>query len=178
MLAEMGADVIKVEMGPNGDPSRSGPFQINGRSGYFVQHNRGKRDVCIDLKHPEGLAIAKDLVRQADVMVENFAPGVIGHLGLGFEVVKALNPGLVMCSISAFGQSGPLANEPGFDALGASYAGVVSMCGEEGGSPPSVQFRCSSRFSFSGRDLGVPAVLSTHRSDAARWEADAALFVA
>jgi crotonobetainyl-CoA:carnitine CoA-transferase CaiB-like acyl-CoA transferase len=135
MLAEMGANVIKVEMAPNGDASRTGPFQLNGRSGYFVQLNRGKRDVCIDLKHPEGLAIAKDLVRQADVMVENFAPGVIGRLGLGYDVVKELNPGLVMCSISAFGQSGPLANEPGFDYLGAAYAGVSSMCGEPDGSP-------------------------------------------
>ena len=135
MLAEMGADVIKVEMAPNGDASRTGPFQANGRSGYFVQLNRGKRNVCIDLKHLEGLAIAKDLVSQANVMVENYAPGVIGRLGLGFNVVKALNPGLVMCSISAFGQSGPLANEPGFDYLGAAYAGVTSMCGEPGGSP-------------------------------------------
>jgi crotonobetainyl-CoA:carnitine CoA-transferase CaiB-like acyl-CoA transferase len=135
MLAEMGADVIKVEMAPNGDPSRVGPFRVEGRSGYFVQHNRGKRDVCIDLKQPDGVAIARDLIRQADVMVENFAPGVIGRLGLGYEVVRALNPALVMCSISAFGQSGPLANAPGFDYLGASYAGVVSMCGEAGGSP-------------------------------------------
>jgi crotonobetainyl-CoA:carnitine CoA-transferase CaiB-like acyl-CoA transferase len=135
MLAEMGADVIKVEMAPNGDPSRLGPIRVEGRSGYFVQHNRGKRDVCVDLKHPDGVAIARDLVREADVMVENFAPGVIGRLGLGYEVVKELNPGLVMCSISAFGQSGPLAQQPGFDYLGASYAGVVSMCGEAGSSP-------------------------------------------
>jgi len=142
MLAEMGADVIKVEMAPKGDPSRLGPLQVNGRSGYFVQHNRGKRDVCVDLKHPDGLTIAKDLLRQADVMVENFAPGVIGRLGLGFDVVKELNPGLVMCSISAFGQTGPLADAPGFDYLGASYAGVVSMCGEAGGAPyiPMIAF--------------------------------------
>jgi crotonobetainyl-CoA:carnitine CoA-transferase CaiB-like acyl-CoA transferase len=134
--------VIKIEMAPKGDPSRLGPLQVNGRSGYFVQHNRGKRDICVDLKHPDGLAIAKDLLRQADVMVENFAPGVIGRLGLSYEVVRELNPALVMCSISAFGQAGPLADAPGFDYLGASYAGVVSMCGEADGSPyvPMIAF--------------------------------------
>ncbi len=125
MLAEMGAEVIKVEMAPNGDPSHLGPFLKDGRSGYFVQHNRGKKDICIDLKRPEGLAIAKELVKKVDVVVENFAPGVIGRLGLGWEVVHELNPACVMCSISAFGQTGPLANEPGFDYLGAAYAGVV-----------------------------------------------------
>jgi crotonobetainyl-CoA:carnitine CoA-transferase CaiB-like acyl-CoA transferase len=142
MLAEMGAEVIKIEMAPGGDPSRAGPFQKNGRSGYFVQHNRGKRDICVDLKDPEGLAIAKELVKRADVVVENFAPGVIGRLGLGYDVVRELNPACVMCSISAFGQTGPLANEPGFDYLGASYAGVVSMCGEPGSSPyiPMIAF--------------------------------------
>jgi crotonobetainyl-CoA:carnitine CoA-transferase CaiB-like acyl-CoA transferase len=112
-----------------------GPFLKDGRSGYFVQHNRGKKDICIDLKRPEGLAIAKELVKKVDVVVENFAPGVIGRLGLGWEVVHELNPACVMCSISAFGQTGPLANEPGFDYLGAAYAGVVSMCGETGSSP-------------------------------------------
>ncbi len=142
MLAEMGADVIKIEMAPGGDASRTGPFQINGRSGYFVQHNRGKRDICVDLKHPEGLQIAKELIAQADVMVENYAPGVIGRLGLGYDVVKEINPRLVMCSISAFGQTGPLAEAPGFDYLGASYAGIVSMCGEANGSPyiPMIAF--------------------------------------
>jgi crotonobetainyl-CoA:carnitine CoA-transferase CaiB-like acyl-CoA transferase len=142
MLAEMGAEVIKVEMAPGGDASRTGPFQVNGRSGYFVQHNRGKRDVCIDLKHRDGLQIAKELVAKVDVMVENFAPGVIGRLGLGYEEVRRINPRLVMCSISAFGQTGPLACEPGFDYLGASYAGIVSMCGEPGGSPymPMIAF--------------------------------------
>jgi crotonobetainyl-CoA:carnitine CoA-transferase CaiB-like acyl-CoA transferase len=135
MLAEMGAEVIKVEMAPNGDPSHLGPIIKNGRSGYFVQHNRGKKDICLDLKRPEAQAIVTELVRKVDVLVENFAPGVIERLGLGWEVVHNLNPACVMCSISAFGQTGPLAHEPGFDYLGASYAGVVSMCGEAGSAP-------------------------------------------
>lgn len=135
MLAEMGADVIKVEMAPAGDPSRGAEVVINGRSGYFVQHNRGKKGICVDLKTAEGLAIIKDLIPRVDVVVENFAPGVVGRLGLGYDTVKALNPKVVMCSISAFGQNGPLANEPGFDYLGAAYAGIVSMGGEPEGAP-------------------------------------------
>ena len=135
MLAEMGAEVIKVEMAPAGDPSRGAQVLINGRSGYFVQHNRGKKGICVDIKTPDGLAIIKELIAQADVMVENFAPGVIGRLGLDYESVKQLNPKIVMCSISAFGQHGPLANEPGFDYLGAAYAGIVSMGGERDGAP-------------------------------------------
>src|SRR5579872_6373890 len=85
MLAEMGADVIKVEMTPAGDPSRGAQVLIDGRSGYFVQHNRGKKGICVDLKTPEGLAIIQELIPQIDVLVENFAPGVIGRLGLGYE---------------------------------------------------------------------------------------------
>jgi crotonobetainyl-CoA:carnitine CoA-transferase CaiB-like acyl-CoA transferase len=135
MLAEMGAEVIKVELTPAGDPGRTGPFKVGERSGYFVQHNRGKKDLCIDAKQPEGLAILKELVAKVDVMVQNYAPGVIQRLGLGYEAVRAINPKIVMCSISAFGQTGPLAHEPGFDFLGAAYAGVTSMGGEAGGPP-------------------------------------------
>jgi crotonobetainyl-CoA:carnitine CoA-transferase CaiB-like acyl-CoA transferase len=135
MLAEMGAEVIKVELAPAGDGARVGPVVIDGRSGYFVQHNRGKKDLCLDAKTPEGLKILKGLVEKVDVLVENYAPGVIGRLGLGYEVVSKINPRLVMCSISAFGQDGPLAHEPGFDWVGAAYSGITSMGGERDGAP-------------------------------------------
>jgi crotonobetainyl-CoA:carnitine CoA-transferase CaiB-like acyl-CoA transferase len=135
MLAEMGAEVIKLELAPTGDPARGAQVLVNGRSGYFVQHNRGKKGLCIDVKTPDGLTIARELVRKVDVVVENFSPGTIGRLGLGYQTVKELNPRAVMCSISAFGQSGPLAHEPGFDYLGAAYAGIVSMGGEPDGAP-------------------------------------------
>src|SRR5271154_869478 len=81
MLAEMGAEVIKVELAPNGDPTRSIPMIEDGRSGYFVQHNRGKQGICVNVKDPEGLKLIKQLIPQMDVLVENFAPGVIGRLG-------------------------------------------------------------------------------------------------
>jgi crotonobetainyl-CoA:carnitine CoA-transferase CaiB-like acyl-CoA transferase len=123
-------------MTPNGDPARGGPFlSKEGRSGYFVQHNRGKKGICVDLKTPEGHDLIADLIRKSDVLVENYAPGVIGRLGFDYERAKALNPKIVMCSISAFGQTGPLAHEPGFDYLGAAYAGITSMGGEPDGSP-------------------------------------------
>jgi crotonobetainyl-CoA:carnitine CoA-transferase CaiB-like acyl-CoA transferase len=135
MLAEMGAEVIKVELAPNGDPSRGALVMVEGRSGYYVQHNRGKKGICIDAKKPEGLAVLKELVKNVDVLVENYAPGVIGRIGLDYETVKALNPRIVMCSISAFGQTGPLSREPGFDWLGAAYSGITSMGGEPDGPP-------------------------------------------
>ena len=135
MMAEMGAEVIKVELAPAGDGARLGPMVIDGRSGYFVQHNRGKKDLCLDAKTPEGLQILKGLVKKVDVLVENYAPGVIGRLGLGYDVVSQLNPRLIMCSISAFGQQGPLAHEPGFDWVGAAYSGITSMGGERDGPP-------------------------------------------
>lgn len=135
MMAEMGAEIIKIELPPNGDRSRHLPYVRDGRSGYFVQQNRGKKSVCIDLKNPVGYAIVRELVTAVDVMVENFAPGVIARHGLGYETVSALNPRLVMCSISLCGQSGPSAYKPGFDHIGASLAGVLDMTGEIDGPP-------------------------------------------
>ena len=130
LMAEMGADVIKVELPPTGDMSRALPWMRNGRSAYFVQQNRGKRCVFLDVKDPRGREVALDLVEQVDVLVENFSPGVIGRLGLDWEVVSARNPRLVMCSISAFGQDGPLWDQPGYDGIAQAWAGVLHMNGE------------------------------------------------
>ena len=135
LMAELGADVIKVELMPNGDPSRSLPFIKNNRSAYYVQQNRGKRSLCIDPKQPEGLAILKRLLAKVDVMIESFSPGVIGRMGLGWEVVRDINPRAVMCSLSAFGQEGELSDQPGFDFIAAAYAGVLDMIGEPDGPP-------------------------------------------
>jgi crotonobetainyl-CoA:carnitine CoA-transferase CaiB-like acyl-CoA transferase len=128
-LAEMGAEVIKVEFAPNGDISRGVPYLRDGRSGYYVQHNRGKKSLCLDLKDPAGAAIIRELIPKMDVMLENFAPGVIARLGFAYAVVRTLNPKIIMCSISTFGQSGPLAFRPGYDFIGCAYSGVMSMIG-------------------------------------------------
>lgn len=135
LMAEMGAEILKVELAPDGEISRGLPYLRNGRSAYFIQQNRGKKSLCIDARHAKGLAILKQLVTQVDVLVENFAPGVIGRLGLDYETVKALNPKIVMCSISAFGQSGPLSHLPGYDYIAQAYSGITSMIGEKDGQP-------------------------------------------
>ncbi len=128
-LAEMGAEVIKVEIAPNGDLTRGLPFLRDGRSAYYIQQNRGKKSLCVDLKKPAGLAILKELIPQMDVLVENFAPGVIGRIGLDYPAVSKLNPRIVMCSISSLGQSGDLANRPGYDWIGSAYSGILDMTG-------------------------------------------------
>jgi crotonobetainyl-CoA:carnitine CoA-transferase CaiB-like acyl-CoA transferase len=134
-LAEMGAEVVKVEFAPTGDISRGVPYLSDGRSAYYVQQNRGKRSLCLDLKNPAAVEIIRELISKFDVLVENYAPGVIRRLGFGYEAVKALNPKIIMCSISTFGQSGPLANRPGYDFIGCAYSGVLSMIGERDGAP-------------------------------------------
>ena len=131
----MGADILKVELSPTGDISRALPALRDGRSAYFIQQNRGKKSLCVDAKNPQGLAILKQLIEKVDVVVENFAPGVIGRLGLDYETVKQINPRVVMCSISAFGQTGPLSKLPGYDYVAQAYSGITSMIGEPDGSP-------------------------------------------
>lgn len=138
LMAEMGAEVIKIELAPGGDLCRVLPVIREGRSAYFVQHNQGKKSVCIDMRQPDGLELLKGLVRQADVVVENFSPGVIGRLGLGWDVIHELNPKAIMCSVSAFGQSGPLRELPGFDYIAQAVSGVTSMIGDPNGPPPIV----------------------------------------
>ncbi|MBE3605075.1 CoA transferase [bacterium] len=135
MMAEMGAEIIKVELAPNGDHSRHLPFVRDGRSAYFVQQNRGKKSICVDLKNPQGRELVRELARKVDVVVENFAPGVIKRLGFDYETVRELNPRVVMCSISLLGQTGPMAHKPGYDHIAAAYAGVIDMTGERDGSP-------------------------------------------
>jgi len=134
-MAEMGAEVVKVEFAPSGDISRGVPYLRDGRSAYYVQQNRGKRSLCLDLRNPAAAAIIREMIPKVDVLVENYAPGVIGRLGFGYETVKALNPRIIMCSISTFGQEGPLANRPGYDFIGCAYSGVLSMIGERDGAP-------------------------------------------
>ncbi len=136
LMAEMGAEIIKIELAPSGDMVRAMPHQRNGRSGYYIQQNRGKKSVCLNGKTPQGREILHDLVKKCDVLVENFAPGVISRLGLAWEVVHELNPMLVMCSVSAFGQTGPLSYKPGYDMIGGAYASLLDMTGDPDG-PPS-----------------------------------------
>ncbi|MCC6295454.1 MAG: CoA transferase [Pseudomonadales bacterium] len=135
MMAEMGAEVIKLELAPFGEQIRSVGFKVNGRSIYFIQQNRGKKSVCVDMKSAAGKEIVYDLVRQVDVVIENFAPGAIGRLGLPWSKVQELNPRAIMCSISTFGQEGPLAGLPGYDFIGQANAGITGMIGDRDNGP-------------------------------------------
>jgi crotonobetainyl-CoA:carnitine CoA-transferase CaiB-like acyl-CoA transferase len=135
LMAGMGAEIIKVELAPRGDQARDIEYLRDQRSAYFIQQNRGKQSLCLDVRKPEAAAIIKGLIPHMDVLVENFAPGVIGSMGFDYTTVKALNPGIVMCSISALGQTGPLAHDVGFDYIGQAYAGVTSLIGEPEGPP-------------------------------------------
>ena len=126
LLADLGARVIKIESPPAGDPYRyfapDPYFSFN-----FAHLNRNKESIVLDLKSPEGRKICLDLARKADVFVENFRPGTADRLGLGYEAMHALNARLIYCSISAFGQSGPYVEKPGFDTLGQAISGLLSL---------------------------------------------------
>ncbi|HWE15602.1 MAG TPA: CoA transferase, partial [Hyphomicrobiaceae bacterium] len=140
LLAEAGADVIKVELAPHGDRSRIQgikPRAPNGssQSTYFFQHNHSKRSLALSWKHPRATGILKALAAKADVLVENFSPGVMERAGLAYEALGALNPRLIMCSISVAGQEGPLSALPGYDYIAAAYAGVTDQIGEADGAP-------------------------------------------
>src|SRR5579864_7432556 len=97
LMAGMGAEVVKVELAPHGDQARDIEYLRDKRSAYFIQQNRGKQSLCLDIRKPAALAIVKKLIPKVDVIVENFAPGVIASMGLGYETANALNPGIVMC---------------------------------------------------------------------------------
>ncbi|MEQ8233026.1 MAG: CoA transferase [Gammaproteobacteria bacterium] len=135
LMAEMGAEVIKVEQGPGGDPSRLLPVGRDGRSGYFVQQNRGKKSLGLDLRAPGADAILRELIAQCDVLVENVGPGVMEKKKLAWPDVRAINPRVVMASISAYGRESPLAHKTGYDWAAQAFSGLMHMNGERDGPP-------------------------------------------
>lgn len=137
LLADMGAEVIKIEEPGGGDAMREmgPPFLADGESAYFLAINRNKKSVALDLTKPEGREVFLDLVAQADVVWENFRPGVMERLRCDYATLAAINPRLVMCSISAYGQDGPYRDWPAFDLALQAMGGAMSITGEAGGSP-------------------------------------------
>ncbi|MBL8658405.1 MAG: CoA transferase [Rhodospirillales bacterium] len=154
-LAAMGADVIKVERLTAGDAGRAHPYFIAGQSGYFLQQNMGKRGLCINLKDPRGLEMMHKLVETADVFVENYRPGALDKLGLGYKQLSELNPRLVYCSVSANGHTGPDTAEAGFGLLAEAKSGAMAMVGVPGEAPPL--FRLALADMYTGTH-GVAAV--------------------
>jgi len=136
LMADLGARVVKVERPGTGDDSRAyGPFAPDGRSLYFARVNRGKESVAVDLKTPAGRELVARLAARADVLVENFRPGVMDRLGLGSAPLLAANPRLVYASISGFGQTGPWRERPAYDAVVQGLAGLVRVTGRPGERP-------------------------------------------
>jgi formyl-CoA transferase len=135
LLADMGADVVKVEIPDGGDTLRSWPPINDGYSENFASLNRNKRSVTLDLKDAQDVDVFRRLVRDAQVLIENNRPGVMDRLGLGYEALRATNPALVYCSISAYGQSGPRSQEGGFDLTVQAMSGIMSVTGEPGRPP-------------------------------------------
>ena len=135
-LAAMGAQVIKVERPTAGDGGRAHPYFIDGHSGYFLQQNMGKQGLCVNVRDPRGLDLMHRLAEGADVFVENYRPGALDRLGLGYADLSARNPRLVYCSISAYGHSGPDADNPGFGLIAEAKSGAMAMIGVPGEAPP------------------------------------------
>jgi crotonobetainyl-CoA:carnitine CoA-transferase CaiB-like acyl-CoA transferase len=160
-LADLGADVMKIEVPGRGDDSRSfAPIMPTGDSGYFYSVNRGKRSVTIDLRTQDGAALFLELTAKSDVVVENFSPGTMDRFELGYERLKSVNPKIILCSISGFGQTGPMSAAPAYDIVAQALGGTMSITGNPGGEPG----RCGVSIGDLAAALyGVIAILSALR---------------
>jgi crotonobetainyl-CoA:carnitine CoA-transferase CaiB-like acyl-CoA transferase len=135
-LAALGAEVIKVERPSSGDAGRDSPYLVQGYSGYFMQQNMGKKGLCVNIKDPRGRELIQKLVDSADVFIENYRPGALAKLGLGYAELATRNPGLVYCSISAYGHTGPDSHRAGFGLIAEAKSGIMQMVGNPGEAPP------------------------------------------
>jgi CoA:oxalate CoA-transferase len=160
-LADLGAEVIKLEIPGRGDDSRGyAPMMPSGDSGYFYSVNRGKRSVTLDLRTEDGAAIFLQLAAKSDVVVENFSPGTMERFGLGYERLKAVNGKIILCSISGFGQTGPMASAPAYDIVAQALGGTMSITGNPGQEP----MRCGvSIGDLSAALYGVIAIVAALR---------------
>ena len=140
MLGDMGADVIKIEEPQRGDETRSWTPFWNGESTQFVSFNRNKRSLSLNLREPEGLEIVRKLAGGADVFIESFRAGAMERMGLGYEDIRNLNPGIVYGSISGYGRTGPMSEKPGYDLIIQAYSGLMDLTGEPDGLPLRVGF--------------------------------------
>src|SRR6266705_4603360 len=176
-LADLGADVIKVEP-PGGEEQRRGATSRHGHSGSFMAINRNKRGITLDLKTPEGVEVMHRLVRTADVFVQNYRPGAAGRLGVDYETLKRLNPRLIYCSISGFGQTGPYASRGGYDLIAQGMSGIMSATGSEGGPPVKVGVPVADLGAGLFGVLGILAALRARRVTGRGQFVDTSLFEA
>lgn len=163
LLADLGARVIKVELPGRGDDAREfGPFS-NGVSGYFASVNRGKRSITLNLKSDEGKDLFRRLAEKADVLIENYRPGVMTRLGLDYPSLRSLNPRLIYAAISGFGQSGPYSHRPAYDAVIQGMSGLMSITGDEDGPPARVGVSIGDLSSAAFAVIGILSAL--HQRD-------------
>jgi formyl-CoA transferase/CoA:oxalate CoA-transferase len=170
-LADLGADVIKIEQPGTGDDTRQwGPPFQGDEAAYFLSVNRNKRSLAVDLKSPEGLAAVRQLALKADVLVENFRPGTAARLGLGYEELSRDNPGLVYASISGYGQTGPDAHRAGYDAIAQARSGIMSVTGEADGPPVRVGVSSADLVAGMWATIGILAALhEKQRTGTGQW---------
>ena len=140
LMVDLGAEVIKVELPPKGEHSRN--IRIvpkDGRNGatpsYFIMHNRGKKSICVDIKTPAGQQVIQDLIKSSDVLFENFTPGIMANYGFSYESVSHINPKIIMCSVSTYGQTGPYSRRIGNDLVALAVGGILHMVGDPDGYP-------------------------------------------
>ncbi|MDO9209832.1 MAG: CaiB/BaiF CoA-transferase family protein, partial [Deltaproteobacteria bacterium] len=164
VLCDLGAEVIKVESPDGGDPSRKSLPFIEGVSSYFLSVNRGKKSVAVNLRHPQGKEIVLALANQSDVLVENFRPGVMDRLGLGYGALRETNPRIIYAACSGFGQKGPYAHRPAYDVVVQGMGGALSITGEAGGPPVRVGFSIGDIGGGIFTALGVLAALHERES--------------
>jgi crotonobetainyl-CoA:carnitine CoA-transferase CaiB-like acyl-CoA transferase len=158
ILSDLGAEVIKIER-LGGEETRKNPPVVRGQSIYFTVYNRGKKSICLDMRSPEGKQIFTDLVKKSDIVLENFRPGTMAAMGFAYEQLKAINPGIILVSVSGFGQYGPYTDRPAFDPLGQAMSGLMSLTGKPVGQPLGVASSVVDRYTALHATIGALAAL-------------------
>jgi crotonobetainyl-CoA:carnitine CoA-transferase CaiB-like acyl-CoA transferase len=158
LLSDMGAEVIKIEP-PGGEETRRHPPMVRGQSVYFSVYNRGKKSVCLDLRSPQGKEVFAALVPKADIVLENFRPGVMAAMGFDYDRLRALNPGIILTSVSGFGQYGPYRDRPAFDPLGQAMGGLMALTGQTEGRPVGTATSLVDRYTSLHATIGTLAAL-------------------
>ena len=158
ILSDLGAEVIKVEA-IGGEETRRHPPMVRGQSVYFTVYNRGKKSICLDLRSAAGKEVFAGLVRKADIVLENFRPGVMKAMGFDYERLRALNPGIILVSVSGFGQYGPYTERPAFDSLGQAMSGLMSLTGQQEGKPIGTASSVVDRYTALHATIGTLAAL-------------------
>lgn len=176
VLGDLGADVIKVES-PDGDETRAwGPPFTNGESAYYLCVNRNKRSIVVDFKTDEGRKILQELVKQSDVLVENFRPGTLARFSLDYESASRANPNLIYCSITGFGQTGPLRDKPGYDFMIQGMGGLMSITGVPDGEPMKVGVAVTDLFAGQNAVIAILAALQARTQTGKGQHLDISLF--